>query len=194
MAKKTIREVYEQVVTELPRILPLCYLSMVCIGMIFNYFKFRLFGINIFQYASVFDFLISPFEDPAIIWFMLLSPLLPILCFILDRVWLKRWPNSYKQLSFGMFDKSWYKPALKISYLMLAIVYVFLFSFFYGVYTFKAVQTQDDITVCYSDNQEISGKQIGKVGNNLFLLQDSVVKVIPTDSYLKSISIPLKKQ
>lgn len=193
MVKKTIREVYEQVVTELPRILPLCYLSMVCIGMIFNYYKFRLFGINIFQYASVFDFLISPFEDPTIIWFMLLSPLVPLLCFIADRIWLKRWPNSYKKLSFGMSDKSWYKPAFTISYLMLVIVYVFLFSLFYGVYTFKAVQTQDDITVCYSDNQEISGKQIGKVGNNLFLLQDSVVKVIPTDSYVKSIVIPLKQ-
>ena len=48
MAERTVKSRYEQVVTELPRILPLCYLVMVCIGMLFNYFKFKHFGINIF--------------------------------------------------------------------------------------------------------------------------------------------------
>ena len=90
MAERTVKSRYEQVVTELPRILPLCYLVMVCIGMLFNYFKFKHFGINIFQYASVFDFLISPFEDPTIIWFMILSPIIPIIAFITDRIWIKR--------------------------------------------------------------------------------------------------------
>ncbi len=114
MAERTVKSRYEQVVTELPRILPLCYLVMVCIGMLFNYFKFKHFGINIFQYASVFDFLISPFEDPTIIWFMILSPIIPIIAFITDRIWIKRFPVSYKKSSFGMSEKSWYKPVMRI--------------------------------------------------------------------------------
>ena len=52
---------------------------------------------------------------------------------------------------------------------------------------------QDDITVRYNDNEDISGKPIGKVGNALFLLTGSVVQIIPTDSYVKSITIPLKE-
>ena len=183
MAERTVKSRYEQVVTELPRILPLCYLVMVCIGMLFNYFKFKHFGINIFQYASVFDFLISPFEDPTIIWFMILSPIIPI----------KRFPVSYKKSSFGMSEKSWYKPVMRITYLALVIIYIFLFSFFYGIYTYRAVKMQDDITVRYNDNEDISGKPIGKVGNSLFLLTGSVVQIIPTDSYVKSITIPLKE-
>lgn len=193
MAERTVKSRYEQVVTELPRILPLCYLVMVCIGMLFNYFKFKHFGINIFQYASVFYFLISPFEDPTIIWFMILSPIIPIIAFITDRIWIKRFPVSYKKSSFGMSEKSWYKPVMRITYLALVIIYIFLFSFFYGIYTYRAVKMQDDITVRYNDNEDISGKPIGKVGNTLFLLTGSVVQIIPTDSYVKSITIPLKE-
>lgn len=155
MAERTVKSRYEQVVTELPRILPLCYLVMVCIGMLFNYFKFKHFGINIFQYASVFDFLISPFEDPTIIWFMILSPIIPIIAFITDRIWIKRFPVSYKKSSFGMSEKSWYKPVMRITYLALVIIYIFLFSFFYGIYTYRAVKMQDDITVRYNDNEDI---------------------------------------
>jgi len=193
MAEKIQKSRYEQIVTELPRILPLCYLIMVGIGMLFNYFKFIHFGINIFQYASVFDFLISPFEDPTIIWFMVLSPIIPIIAFISDRIWIKYFPVSYKKSSLGMSEKSWYKPMIKVTYFVLVIIYIVLFSFFYGVYTHRNVKMQDDITVRYNDNQEISGKQIGKVGNTLFLLQEPVVKIIPTDSYVKSIIIPLKE-
>ena len=180
MAERTVKSRYEQVVTELPRILPLCYLVMVCIGMLFNYFKFKHFGINIFQY-------------PTIIWFMILSPIIPIIAFITDRIWIKRFPVSYKKSSFGMSEKSWYKPVMRITYLALVIIYIFLFSFFYGIYTYRAVKMQDDITVRYNDNEDISGKPIGKVGNTLFLLTGSVVQIIPTDSYVKSITIPLKE-
>ena len=73
------------------------------------------------------------------------------------------------------------------------INFLFLFSFFYGIYTYRAVKMQDDITVRYNDNEDISGKPIGKVGNTLFLLTGSVVQIIPTDSYVKSITIPLKE-
>ena len=81
----------------------------------------------------------------------------------------------------------------RITYLALVIIYIFLFSFFYGIYTYRAVKMQDDITVRYNDNEDISGKPIGKVGNTLFLLTGSVVQIIPTDSYVKSITIPLKE-
>lgn len=192
MQQKSPKERYEQIVTELPRLLPLCYLVMVCIGMMFNYFKFYFFDINIFQYATVFDFLVSPFEDPNIIWFMLLSPIIPIVACIVDYRWSKHSPDSYRKWSFGMSDKSWYRPFMRATYLILGISYVFLSSAIYGLYTHEKVNEQEDITVRYSDNETISGKQIGKVGNTLFLLNGSEVKVIPIEAYVKNITIPLQ--
>ena len=70
MENETQKNTYERVTGELSRFLPIGYLIMVIIGMIFNYFRFDMFGLNIFQYASVFDFLISPFEDMHILLFI----------------------------------------------------------------------------------------------------------------------------
>ena len=81
---------------------------------------------------------------------------------------------------------------MRATYLILGISYVFLSSAIYGLYTHEKVNEQEDITVRYSDNETISGKQIGKVGNTLFLLNGSEVKVIPIEAYVKNITIPLQ--
>lgn len=179
-----------QLVDDLKGILPIGYLVAIAIGMLFNYYKFSYFNINIFQYASVFDFLISPFEDFNILIFMLLSTSIPLLALWTDRVWKKHHPVSYKKASFGISDKSWYKQAEKILYTLLIILYIIIASQAYGHYTQKAVSRQPDITIRLHGNERISGKQIGKVGNILFLLSNDSVKVFPIDGMLKEISWP----
>lgn len=193
MTEKEFKERYNRIATELPRMLPLCYIATIGIGMAFNFSKFKFFGINIFQYASVFDFLISPFEDPIIICFFLFSTIIPTGAYFLDKYLMKRFPKFTKKSSFGMSDKTWYKPTLRITYLILIPTYVFIASMYYGIYSYHTVKAQEEIVVRYNDNEEVSGKQIGKVGNTLFLLNDSEVKVIPIDSYVKDIQIPLKE-
>lgn len=49
-----------------------------------------------------------------------------------------------------------------------------------------------DITVRYQNNETLTGKQIGKVGNALFLLCGEKVKIIPATAY-KELSYPLEK-
>lgn len=51
MENETQKNTYERVTGEFSRFLPIGYLIMVIIGMIFNYFRFDMFGLNIFQYA-----------------------------------------------------------------------------------------------------------------------------------------------
>lgn len=195
MEQKNPPDKYKQIITALPNLLPICYIVMVCVGMVFNYFKFKCFGINVFQYATIFDFLISPFEDPNIIWFILLSSIIPISCIIIDLCWKRHFPTSYKKWNtFGLGEKGWFQTYQRATYFILCIIYIFLFAFYYGIYTKVQTSKQTDITVLYSDNELISGKQIGKVGNTLFLLCDKEVKIIPTEAYVKRITIPLREK
>ncbi len=188
MENKTFKKEYDRIVNELPCILPIGYLIMVIIGMIFNYFRFDIFGLNIFQYATVFDFLISPFEDMHILIFIIGSMLLVLFTMAMDRLWKKHYPKSYQKWSFGWVNKSWYKPC---SYLFVITAYIFYAAYFYGAYNYKNVHEKKDITVRYQNNETLTGKQIGKVGNALFLLCGDEVKVIPATAY-REISFKLE--
>ena len=189
MENETQKNTYERVTGELSRFLPIGYLIMVIIGMIFNYFRFDMFGLNIFQYASVFDFLISPFEDMHILLFIFGSMLLVLFTMKMDKLWKKHFPKSYKKWTFKWTERSWYKPA---SYIFVITAYIFYGAYFYGVYTYNAVPQKKDITVRYQNNETLTGKQIGKVGNALFLLCGEKVKIIPATAY-KELSYPLGK-
>lgn len=189
MENELQKKTYERITGELSRFLPLGYLAMVIIGMIFNYFRYEAFGLNIFQYASVFDFLISPFEDMHILLFIFGSMLLVLFTVKMDKLWKKHFPNSYKKWSFKWTERSWYKPA---SYIFVITAYIFYGAYFYGVYTYNAVPQKKDITVRYQNNETLTGKQIGKVGNALFLLCGEKVKIIPATAY-KELSYPLGK-
>lgn len=194
MEQYNTKEKYKQIIAEIPHFLPICYLIMVFIGMVFNYFKFLFFEVNIFQYATVFDFLISPFEDPNIMWFMLLSSIIPLICIATDIYWKKHFPISYvKWNTMGISNKALYEIYRKTAYFLLCIVYIILFAYYYGLYTRNQTENQTDITVIYNDNEVISGKQIGKVGNTLFLLNESEVMVIPMESFVKRVTMPLKE-
>lgn len=58
----------------------------------------------------------------------------------------------------------------------------------YGDYSHKEVLKQNDITVKYHDNELVTGKQIGKTSEVIFLLdKNSKTKVIPMQSLVKEI-------
>ncbi len=186
----TLKESYEKVMGELPRILPIGYLLMVLTGMLFNYFKFHYFGINIFQYASVFDFLISPFEDPNILLFIFGSLLVVIFTFVADKLWKQHFPKSYKRWTLNWMNKGWYKP---LSHMLVLVLYIFYGAYIYGAYTYSSVMRQADISVRYTDNETVHGKPIGKVGDTLFLLCGSEVKAIPLNAYVKEVTTKLNE-
>ena len=117
------------------RFLPIGYLIMVIIGMIFNYFRFDMFGLNIFQYASVFDFLISPFEDMHILLFIFGSILLVLFTMKMDKLWKKHFPKSYKKWTFKWTERSWYKPPA----ISLSLPPIYFMDLFLCVYTYNAV-------------------------------------------------------
>lgn len=68
-----IKDSYELIIKELQSIVTIFYLFLVGMGMLFKHQKFSEFGINVFQYADIFDFLIAPFQDYVIILFTMAS-------------------------------------------------------------------------------------------------------------------------
>ncbi len=58
-----IKNSYELIIGELQTIISISYIVAIAIGMVFLFEKYSQFGINIFDYADVFDFIIAPFAD-----------------------------------------------------------------------------------------------------------------------------------
>ncbi|WP_282048621.1 hypothetical protein [Maribacter aquivivus] len=189
MKEGLIKDTYELIIKEIQTVITVCYLLAVGIGMIFNYKKYAEFGINIFDYGDVFDFLIAPFADVYIILFAAASTLFISILFYLDYVWLKRWPKSYSKMNLGRDKKKWFKE-YRITVIAIGfIVYLFLSAGFYGKYTMKKITNQRDITITMVDNEIKKGKLIGKTKDIVFLLNDDGVFAIPLTSVIKQIKI-----
>ena len=189
MKEGLIKDTYELIIKEIQTVLTVCYLLAVGIGMIFNYKKYAEFGINIFDYADVFDFLIAPFADLYIILFVAASTLFISILFYIDYLWLKKWPRSYSKMNFGRDKKKWFKEYRITVIVMSFIIYLFLSAGFYGKYTKKKISNQRDISITLVDNEIKKGKLIGKTKDIVFLLNDDGVFAIPLTSVVKQIKI-----
>lgn len=188
---KTIYNKYNSLTLELTKILPIGYLFMIIVGMTFSYHRYIEFGINIFQYASVFDFLISPLEDVYVLLFTFLSIIIVVGICAFDYYFKKRFPKLYTFLSFGLTKNSSYSKHLLYLYGLLMIFYVYLSAEGYGRYSKKIILNQSEISIKYNDNEIIRGKQIGKTSDMIFIVSENGnTKIIPIQSLVKEISIP----
>ena len=181
MKEGLIKDTYELIIKEIQTVITVCYLLAVGIGMIFNYKKYAEFGINIFDYGDVFDFLIAPFAAASTLFISTL--------FYIDYVWLKKWPSSYSKMNLGLDKKKWFKQ-YRIAVIAIGfIIYLFLSAGIYGKYTKKKITNQRDITITMVDNEIKKGKLIGKTKDIVFLLNYDGVFAIPLTSVIKQIKI-----
>lgn len=189
MKEGLIKDVYEAIIKEIQTIITISYILAVGVGMLFNYHKYAEFGINIFDYADVFDFLIAPFADSQIFFFAIFSTLIPFLFFKLD-VWMKnRFPKHYSKVNFGLDKKKWYNKYRIASFVLLFILYLYIFSDIYGKNSKEKIEQQSPISIRFSDNDVQKGLFIGKTKEILFILTDDKVKAIPISSLVKEIEL-----
>lgn len=189
MKEGIIKDAYELVIKEVQTIISISYVAAVGIGMLFNYQKYILFGINIFDYADVFDFLISPFSDLKILSFTVVSILLALLIAYLDILWKKKFPEAYSRFNLGWDEKSWFTTLRVISTAILIVLYLIIASGVYGKISREEVLNQPLTRIRFSDDEIKSGKMIGKTNDVVFLLSDKKVEAIPITSLVKEIEI-----
>jgi len=174
---------------DVPNILGLFYLFAIGIGMLFTYQKYSQFGINIFDYADVFDFLIAPFADFTILAFTMGSLAVAYGIFLLDFWWHKKHPKSYAIINFGMNKRSWYHLYRYLLFLSMALGYLYISSESYGNMSREKVKIQPRTSLRFSDNEIINGVIIGKTKEIVFFIEDGKVSAIPITALVKEFEI-----
>ena len=180
---------FELIIKEFQSLITVFYLLLVGVGMIFNYYKYSEFGINIFQYADAFDFLIAPFQDIFIIVFSLLSIMIPYLGLRYDSYLMKNKPKTYSKFMFGLEKKSGFHAIRKIFFYVLFVLYLIVAGSKYGNFFKNRIQDQPTLSVVMQQGAVERGKLIGKTKDILFLLGGEKVTAIPINSSVMHIEI-----
>lgn len=174
---------------ELQGITAVFYGSLVAVGMLFTYKKYAIFGINIFEYADIFDFLLAPFADWTIFLYVGVSGLLIWLFFKGDSWTRVHRPKLHAFMNMGLQNKSWYDSYRIISFYLVFIFYVWQSSNVY-MYLYKnAVKERPPILLKYVDNHTVRGIPIGKTKEVLFLWKGETVLAIPMNASVKEFEI-----
>jgi len=155
MKEGLIKNTYDTVIRELQTILSISYLVAVGIGMLFNSQKYSEFGINIFDYADILDFLIAPFSDFRVLTYSCVSIFMAFCFFRLDLFFHHRFPKTYSRLSFGLDTKSWFSPFRYSSFTLLFLFYLYGSADVYGEINARNIRSAEDIRVTYMDNEMV---------------------------------------
>ncbi len=175
--------------SELQSLITISYGVAVGIGMLFQYNKYALFGINIFEYADVFDFLIAPFSDPKILLYTLIAVGAAGVGAAIDTLWKTKLPKSYTIFSFGMNRKKWFPYQQIVLFIMVVGIYLDLSAEKYAEKAFEEITQQATITIRFNDNEQKQILIIGKTNEVLFAKEDNQVKIIPINSLVKEYEI-----
>ena len=189
LKEELIKDPFKMVIKELQTAITVSYIMAVGIGMLFTFQKFSEFGINIFDYADVFDFLIAPFSDLKIMLFTIVSITLAYLFFRFDLLWKRKFPKSYTKLNFGWDQKTWYNSFRLFAFALILIFYLYLAADKYGNISKEQILNQPSIELRFTDNEIIEGKMIGKTKDIIFLLAGENIKAVPITSLVKEIEI-----
>lgn len=184
-----LKSKHKVVLKEIQTVITILYVLAVGIGMLFSFQKFSEFGINIFDYADVFDFLIAPFSDLKILLFTIISMTLAYLFFRFDLLWKRKFPKSYTKMNFGLDKKIWYNTFRYFAFTLIFIFYLYMGADKYGNISKEYVLNQPSIKIRFADNEIKKGKIIGKTKDIIFLLISEQVEAIPITCSVKEIEI-----
>lgn len=82
------------------------YMILIGIGMLFSYQYYANWGIDIFQFAGLEDFLLAPFKDTPVLFFVPVSVLISYLAIRFSKKLDKKYPRYSKYWNFGVSPDS----------------------------------------------------------------------------------------
>ena len=180
-----IKDRFELIIRELQNLLAFGYVCLIILGMMFEIGYYSFFGINIFEYAGVSDFLLAPFRRPVSLMILFIIGVYLMVTYPMD-VWMaKNWPRFYRILNFGIVKAERSSVYRNIVFVFTALTLIILLSVDQGSKGFKKVQSgENNYHVIFAENQkEMYGRKVGQTSSYLFLM-DSIeqIKVIPINS------------
>jgi hypothetical protein len=189
MKEELVKNTYKVLIREIQSVITILYVLSIGIGMLFKFQKYSEFGINIFDYADVFDFLTAPFSDFRILLFTIVSMALTYLFFRLDLLWRKKYPKFYSKMNFGWDKKTWYSSFRYFSFSIIFVLYLYLSADKYGNISKVQILKQPPVKIRFPGNEIKKGKMIGKTKDVIFLLDGKKVSAIPLTSMVKELEI-----
>jgi hypothetical protein len=176
----------ELVLKELQNVLTFGYISLIIIGMIFEATYYYHFGINIFEYSDILDFLLAPFRRPISIYMLLFIIGLSALTYRMDVYTQKRYPKLHRVFNLYLYDIPFMKRNRIWVFIIMAIILLFVYANLIGAEARNELpDLPADIEVVFSDTNvpSLTGRKIGQNQQYIFVLEaEEKVRIIPIDS------------
>lgn len=191
-----IDEKFETVIKEIQGIISFGYIILIVLGMIFESIYYGQFGINIFNYSGILDFLLVPFRRPIVLAILIgVYMFIHLYFFTLNKFLNRKLPKFHKFI-YGTASKR--EGYLKSNIFKLILIYFIITISWAYVISKKNKEAlykkEINTRIVYDTNGEkyIEGKLIGKNEINIFLLGTSnEIQILPINSEMIKI-IPLK--
>lgn len=186
--KGIINDKFEVIIKEIQGVISFGYVILILLGMLFESIYYGQFGINIFRYSGILDFLLVPFRRPTVLIILTGLSLFWYLYFIKLYDFLgNRYPKFQNKLFYPDSGKS-DRIKFRIKWL---VIFFIITTAAWGYVTSKKEREnlfnkKSDIAVYYdkkgTDNI-IRGKMIGKNDLNIFLLDKrNKVQILPLNA------------
>ena len=194
--KGIINDRFETVIKEFQGIMSFGYIILIILGMLFESIYYGQFGINIFQYSGILDFLLVPFRRPTVLIILIGLSLFWYFYFITLFNFLKKKTPKFHKIFYGQSNAN----EKNIKSQTKSLIIIFIITTIAWAYITSKKEKQNlskakiDISIEYesiSNNNFIKGKMIGKNDLNIFILDiNNQVQIIPLNSNIVRI-IPL---
>jgi len=190
--KGIIDDKFETVIKEFQGIIGFGYIILIILGMIFESIYYGQFGINVFNYSGILDFLLVPFRRPVV-----LVILIGVFLFIYLYFYAL---YNFLQKKYPKFHKRFYgRNSEKNHFVKSRIIMSFIFYFIITI-SWAYVMSKNDKEALYKSKMNtrieydtegekfVAGKMIGKNEINIFLLNEAnEVQIVPLNSNIVKI-------
>jgi len=172
MSNSSPRNVFDWLVSQRAMVLPVLYLFASSIGMFFYWVYFKVFGVNIFDFADVSDFLMMSFRKP-ITWLIAIAAGLII---TFDNAMSRRAEGRIKSRLFAWYGSSRYGQTNYIAGVILIVGYIWLFATMSASSVLEGKGQQINVTLT-DDPRAVETTMLGSTTQFLFLFDDYSMSV-----------------
>jgi len=177
--------------------LSLAYVALVGIGMLFSYQYYANWGIDIFQFAGLSDFLLAPFRDMLVFFFATISVWISYLFILASRKLDRKFPHLAKFWNLGIsVDSKKYNQYMNFNLLAGIVVYLYLSSQGFSILrknNFRKHPERYRVEIEQDDHSVQAYLLLGLTEEFALVLneKDQKVSALPLDGGIRSIRLPI---
>lgn len=180
----------ESIVDFSKNVVPGFYFVAVLLGAAFSWAKYSRAGINIFEYATVFDFLVMPLRNKLCIFFATVPFISVATSILYDKKASKIAAKNPKSNWARQFDSKFVSACRSIpGKILIFVLYLFVVARIYGALLGYNVRFDPIIKIEFNDNTTLRGFKFGQIEKYIFLYTGNEQVVVPIDNEIKTIKL-----